>query len=83
MAGDIVEVWASGTTLLSFDGRVLEVFGVSEVQRFHIGLRPVVTVGKKLVTIYPKAGGQFAFFYDKERAQAITDFADHVHAAHV
>ncbi|WP_223692594.1 hypothetical protein [Leifsonia poae] len=37
-----LEVWASDSVLLSFDGRALEVFGFTDVQRFHIPFRPVV-----------------------------------------
>ncbi|MGJ4845776.1 hypothetical protein [Leifsonia sp. Le1] len=79
---EIVEAWASESTLLAFDGRILEVFGFPDVQRIHIAFRPTITVGKKMVSIAPTQGGKLSFFYDAARADEIAAFAVHVHAAH-
>jgi len=35
MAGELIEA-RSGDTLLAFDGRVLELFGFSDVHRYHV-----------------------------------------------
>jgi len=76
------EVWASESTLIAFDGRVLEVFGLTDAQRMHIAFRPTITVGSKLVTIKPTSGARLSFFYDSARADDIAAFAARVHAAH-
>ncbi|XUK64026.1 DUF2470 domain-containing protein [Plantibacter sp. RU18] len=73
-------MWASSSALLSFDGRVLEVFGFADVQRFHVAMRPVILIGKKMLTIRPEHGGQYAFFYDVERRAQLEKFVAHVNA---
>ncbi|MFB2598203.1 hypothetical protein ACEXQE_10455 [Herbiconiux sp. P17] len=70
-----VEVWASDSTLLSFDGRVLEVFGFADVHRFHRAFRPRMSVNKKMVSIRPTHGGQLSFFFDQDRRAALEEYA--------
>ncbi|GAB3586765.1 hypothetical protein GCM10027406_37550 [Leifsonia lichenia] len=84
VAGDVavVEAWVSESILLSFDGRILEVFGLTDVHRMHITFRPTITVGKKLVSITPTHGGRLSVFYDAARADDIAAFAALLHAAH-
>ncbi|MFB9314645.1 hypothetical protein [Nocardioides plantarum] len=77
-----LEVWASENALLSFDGRVLEVFGFADTHRFHVAFTPVVLVGKRMVTIRPTHGGQYSFFYDQPRRGELEAFAAHVNALH-
>ncbi|PJJ62306.1 hypothetical protein [Compostimonas suwonensis] len=79
-----IDVWASPSVLVSFDGRVLEVFGFADAQRFHIAFLPrIVFVGKSRMSIRPQGGGgQYTFFYAVERRAALERLAEHVHAAH-
>jgi hypothetical protein len=80
---DCIEVWASPTVLLTLDGRVLEVFGFADAQRFHIAFRPVLLfTGKSRLTIRPEHGGQWTFFYDPARRPEVERFAAQVLAAH-
>jgi hypothetical protein len=79
---DVIEVWIKESTLLSFDGRVLEVFGFADAHRFHIAFAPTISLGKRLLTIKPTQGGQQSFFYDQQRTPEIEAFAAAVHAAH-
>lgn len=79
---DTHEVWATPTTLLTLDDRVLEVFGFNDAQRFHLAFRPVLQRGKKMVTIKPEHGGQLSFFYDSENAERLDAFARVLEAAH-
>jgi hypothetical protein len=74
-SSELVEVWASEQALISFDGRVIEVFGFVDAQRFHLAFRPVVTVGDRMVTIEPTHGGRYKFFYDRSRRPALEEFA--------
>lgn len=76
------EVWANPTTLLTLDGRVLEVFGFTDAQRFHLAFRPVLQRSKKLVTIKPESGPQLSFFYDRENADRLDAFGRLLEAAH-
>lgn len=69
------ELWANDANLLSFDGRVLEVFGFADVHRFHIAMRPLVRVGKRMMTISPDHGGQLSFFIDQARRAELEEFA--------
>jgi len=70
-----LEARASSQALLSFDGRVLEVFGFADVHRFHAAFAPRIRIGKKMVTITPEHGGQLSFFYDADRRAEIEEFA--------
>jgi hypothetical protein len=76
------EVWASPTTLLTLDGRVLEVFGFADAQRFHLAFRPVLQRSAKLVAIKPEQGPKLSFFYDRENAERLDAFARLLEAAH-
>ncbi|TBN58386.1 hypothetical protein EYE40_13840 [Glaciihabitans arcticus] len=69
------DVWASDTTLLSFDGRVLEVFGFSDTARYHVAHKPTITVGKKMVTIRTEGLGQHSFFFDQHRRSELEAYA--------
>ncbi len=79
---DTHEVWANPTTLLMLDGRVLEVFGLTDAQRFHLAFRPVLRRGGKLITITPEQGPRLSFFYDPENADRLDAFARVLEAAH-
>jgi hypothetical protein len=79
----LLEVWASKSVIIGFDGRVIEVFGFADTQRFHIGLRPhMVFVGKTRLSIRPEGGGgHYTFFYDPDCRPALEDFVERVNAA--
>ncbi len=80
---ELIEVWASSSVLVSFDGRVLEVFGLVDVERIHIAFRPVILFpGKSRVTIRPERGAPYTFFADPERRPDLQPLAERVLAAH-
>ncbi|HEY0248762.1 MAG TPA: hypothetical protein VGC45_10935 [Gryllotalpicola sp.] len=83
MSSIVDEVWASPSVLMSYDGRVLEVFGLVDVARFHRGLRPqIVFAGKTRITIKPRSGGNLSFFFDPARRDEVEAFAARVHASY-
>jgi len=69
------DVWASDTTLLSFDGRILEVFGFSDTHRYHLAYNPTITVGRKMVTIKAENLGQHSFFFEQHRRAELEEYA--------
>ena len=69
------DVWASDTTLLSYDGRILEVFGFSDTHRYHVAYRPTITVGPKMVTIKAENLGQHSFFFEQHRRAELEEYA--------
>ena len=41
-----LDVWRDANFLLTFDGRVLEIFGLSDAHRFHIAYSPRIELGE-------------------------------------
>ncbi|MGK9149300.1 hypothetical protein KXS11_16820 [Plantibacter flavus] len=82
-AGRFVEVWASPTVLMTFDGRVLEVFGFTDANRFHLAFSPVVTFSEKRAWMSVKmdVSGTLTFPYDAARRPELDGFAAIVAAA--
>jgi hypothetical protein len=80
---ELIEVWASKSVIVSFDGRVVEVFGFADAQRFHVGFRPKLHfVGKTRLSIRPEGGGgNYTFFYAPECRPALETFVERVNAA--
>jgi hypothetical protein len=69
------------TTIISFDGRIIEVFGYSEAHRYHAAQRPRMSVGKRMASIEPQGGAKWSFFYDRDRREVLEAFAERVNAA--
>ncbi|MEV7885705.1 hypothetical protein ACWD3I_14685 [Streptomyces sp. NPDC002817] len=74
------EVLATDTTLLSFDGRVLELFAFGVAQRMHIWQEPRLEFGTgrkprmEIITGHPGVR-RHIFPYDPERLDALRAFA--------
>lgn len=67
---DAWELRASESVLISFDGRVLEVFGFIDVYRIHLAFQPRIEIveGKRpRLRIVPTAGGTLRCGLDPER----------------
>lgn len=78
MATSCQEVWATESNLLCFDGHVLEVFGLVDNHRFHVamGLKIEVSEGRHpRCKIMPKRGPTLSIFCDRDRIEALRDFA--------
>lgn len=77
------EVWASTISLLCFDGHVLELFGHSDAQRFHVAYRPRIEVadGKAPRCTIRTDRGSSSFSCDPERVEEVRAFAARLAAA--
>lgn len=67
---DAWELRASESVLISFDGRVLEVFGFIDVYRIHLAFQPrieIVEGRRPRLRIVPTAGGTLRCGLDPER----------------
>ncbi|MFF7597738.1 hypothetical protein [Streptomyces mirabilis] len=77
------EALATETTLLTFDGRVLELFGFGDAHRIHIWQEPRLEFGTgrkprmEIITGQPGVR-RHSFPYDPERLDALRAFAEQV-----
>ncbi|UXX91890.1 hypothetical protein N7U49_04990 [Streptomyces sp. AD2-2] len=65
-----LEVPATDSVLLSFDGRVLEVFGYADAARYHVWEEPRIqfrTGRLRRLTITTKHGRSHSLLYDAHR----------------
>ncbi|MDX3612196.1 hypothetical protein OG920_05490 [Streptomyces europaeiscabiei] len=74
------EVLANDTTLLTFDGRVLELFGFGDAHRLHIWQEPRLEFGtgrkpRTEIVIERPGVHRHSFPYDPERLDALRAFA--------
>ncbi|MFM9694130.1 hypothetical protein [Streptomyces europaeiscabiei] len=74
------QVLANDTTLLTFDGRVLELFGFVDAHRLHIWQEPRLEFGTgrkpRMEIIIGQPGvPRHSFPYDPERLDALRAFA--------
>jgi hypothetical protein len=77
------EVLADDTTLLTFDGRVLELFGYGDVHRLHVWQQPRLEFGtgrKPRMQIMTGQPGvpRHSMPYDPEHLDALRAFAAHL-----
>lgn len=77
------EVLADDTTLLTFDGRVLELFGYGDVHRLHVWQQPRLEFGtgrKPRMQIMTGQPGvpRHSMPYDPGRLDALRAFAAHL-----
>ncbi|WP_129841591.1 hypothetical protein [Streptomyces sp. RFCAC02] len=73
------EVPVTDTVLLSFDGRVLEVFGYSDTHRIHIRQQPRLVFGngrRPRMAIVTGTGTRHSFPYDPHRLDGLRALAD-------
>lgn len=81
---DAWELRVSESVLISFDGRVLEVFGFIDVYRIHLAFQPRMEIveGKRLrLRIVPTAGGTLRCGLDPDRVDEARDCARRLAAA--
>ncbi|GAB2882263.1 hypothetical protein [Streptomyces mayteni] len=73
------EVFATDTTLLCFDGRVLEVFGFNDTHRYHIWQRPRLEFDsgrRPRMSIVTGHDYRHTFSYDPHRLDGLRALAD-------
>ncbi|MET7486147.1 hypothetical protein [Streptomyces sp. NPDC005538] len=67
------------STMLSFDGRVLEVFGFNDAARYHVWEEPRIefrTGRSHKLTITTKAGRSHTMYYDAHRLPDLQALAE-------
>jgi hypothetical protein len=77
----LYEAPTSDSALLSFDGRVLEVFGHADAARYHIWEEPRLefTSGRlRRLTITVRSGRQHTVLYDEHRLPGLRALAEAV-----
>jgi hypothetical protein len=73
---------ASGSALLTFDGRVLEVFGFTDAARYHVWEEPRLDFGSgrrpRRFTITTRNGRRHTLFYDAEHLPGLRALGGHL-----
>lgn len=67
------------SVLLSFDGRVLEVFGYADAARYHIWEEPRLEFGSgrfRRMTITVRSGRRHSIPYDADRFAGLRELSD-------
>lgn len=75
---ELHEVFVTDTVLLSFDGRVLEVFGYTDTHRTHLFQEPRLEFGtgrRPRMEITTASGARHSMPYDPHRLDALRAFA--------
>ncbi|TDC79090.1 hypothetical protein [Streptomyces hainanensis] len=73
------EVFATDTTLLCFDGRVLEVFGFNDTHRYHVRQEPRLEFDsgrRPRMSIVTGRDYRHTFSYDPHRLDGLRALAD-------
>lgn len=72
----------TGTVMLSFDGRVLEVFGFTDAARFHVWERPRIEIGGgrrfRRFTIVTRGGRRHPVLYEEKYLSGLRSLAAHL-----